>query len=234
MQLSDAEAIEEWTRAQARVVGMVEAASAEETARPVPACPDWSVRDLLAHVVGVAADVLADREDPEHSPRWTQAQIDRRAGTDVGGLLAEWRAATGPLREHMARHGVRPLNDITVHEQDLRGALGQPGARDTAALAWLRARFADRVADEVAEAGLTPLRLEGGSWSHGPEDAAVVVRASDFDLGRAVASRRSAEQLRAWTVRGDVEPYLPSFETLGPLPERPLTDGATSSPARPA
>ncbi|MCO7219295.1 maleylpyruvate isomerase family mycothiol-dependent enzyme [Klenkia sp. PcliD-1-E] len=227
MQLTDAEAIEEWTRAQARVVELVEGIPTADAARPVPACPAWSVRDLLAHVVGVSTDVLADREDDDHNPAWTQRHVDTRAGRDVPLLVAEWRANTAPLRAWMAEHGVRPLADVTIHEQDLRGALGVPGAHDTPAMVALRDRFADRVAEAAAEAGLPPLRLEGSSWQHGPADAAVVVRAGDFDLARAVQARRSADQLRSWTARGDVEPYLDCFATLGPLPERDLTDGAT-------
>lgn len=227
MELTDAEAIEEWTRAQARVIELVEGIPAADAARPVPACPDWSVRDLLAHVVGYSTDVLADREDDDHNPVWTQAQVDARAGRGVAPLVAEWRGNTEPLRAWMAEHGVRPLNDVVIHEQDLRGALGVPGAHDTAAMALMRDRFAGRVDDAVDRAGLPPLRLEGDSWAHGPEDAPVVVRASDVDLARAVQARRSADQLRSWTVRGDVGPYLECFATLGPLPERDLTDGAT-------
>jgi uncharacterized protein (TIGR03083 family) len=227
MELTDAEAIEEWTRAQARVVELVRGIDSHEAARPVPACPDWSVRDLLAHVVGYSTDVLADHEDDDHNPAWTQAQVDARAGRGVADLVAEWIGNTAPLQAWMAEHGVRPLNDVVIHEQDLRGALGVPGAHDTAALAALRDRFAGRVADAVADAGLPPLRLEGVGWAHGPEDAVVALRADGFDLARAVMARRSARQLRAWTVRGDVEPYLPCFATLGPLPERDLTDGAT-------
>ncbi|SDH10558.1 maleylpyruvate isomerase family mycothiol-dependent enzyme [Klenkia brasiliensis] len=227
MQLTDAEAIEEWTRAQARVVELVEGIPAADAARRVPACPDWSVHDLLAHVVGYSTDALADREDDDHGAAWTQAQVDARAGRGIAPLVAEWRGNTEPLRAWMAEHGVRPLNDVVIHEQDLRGALGVPGAHDTAALAVVRDRFAGRVADAAARAGLPPLRMEGGSWSHGPADAAVVVAASDFDLARSVQARRSADQLRSWTVRGDVGPYLDCFATLGPLPERALTDGAT-------
>src|SRR5438874_1252993 len=31
----------------------------EEAAAPVPACPQWSVHDVVAHVTGVCADILA-------------------------------------------------------------------------------------------------------------------------------------------------------------------------------
>ena len=53
---------------------------------------------------------------------------------------------------------------------------------------------------------------------------AVVVQASDFDLARALVTRRSAAQLRSWTVRGDVTPYLDAFAMLGPLPSADLTE----------
>ena len=61
------------------------------------------------------------------------------------------------------------------------------------------------------------------------EEAEVVLRASDFDLARALVTRRSANQLRSWTVRGDVTPYLDAFAMLGPLPSADL-DGVAASP----
>jgi hypothetical protein len=94
-------------------------------------------------------------------------------------------------------------------------------------MAALRDRFVGRFAPRLA--GLPPIALVGEQWSWcsagEPADAAVELRAGDFDLARALMTRRSADQLRAWTVRGDVEPYLDAFATLGPLPERDLTDG---------
>ncbi|SDP39979.1 TIGR03083 family protein [Klenkia soli] len=230
MELSDAAAIEEWTQAQARVIALVADLPAADVARRVPACPDWTVHDLVAHVVGVDADVLSGDEADDHNSGWTQAQVDARAGRGIGALIEEWHGLTEPLRAWMAEHGTRPMGDVVMHEQDLRGALGTPGAHDTPAMAQLRDRFAARVADAVAEAGLPPIALVGSTWRTGPEDAEVVLTASDFDLARAVQSRRSADQLRAWTTRGDVGRYLACFETLGPLPARPLSDGATSSP----
>ncbi|WP_423851466.1 maleylpyruvate isomerase N-terminal domain-containing protein, partial [Aeromicrobium sp.] len=39
-----------------RMTELMRQTSSEELARQVPACPDWSVQDLLAHVAGVAVD----------------------------------------------------------------------------------------------------------------------------------------------------------------------------------
>jgi hypothetical protein len=52
----------------------------------------------------------------------------------------------------------------------------------------------------------------------------VVVRAPDFELARALMARRSAAQLRSWTVTGDVAPYLAAFATLGTLPSSDLAE----------
>ena len=46
----------------------------------VPACPDWTVRDLFAHVASVANSWV--HHDLEHygSQPWAQAGVDRLAG----------------------------------------------------------------------------------------------------------------------------------------------------------
>lgn len=222
--------IAEWSRAQQRVIALVTGLTSERAATTVPACPDWTVRDLLSHMVGLGADVIAGDEPDDHNEEWTARQVDARRGRDVAALVAEWEVVAEPLRAWMAEHGTRPLGDVTIHEQDLRGALGEPGGRDTPAMAALRDRFVGRFAPRLD--GLAPIALVGEGWSWcsagDPADAAVEVRASDFDLARALMARRSAAQLRAWTVRGDVEPYLDAFATLGSLPDRDLTDGSAS------
>ncbi|WP_285659916.1 maleylpyruvate isomerase N-terminal domain-containing protein [Actinomycetospora sp. NBRC 106375] len=220
--------IAEWTRAQQRVIALVTDLTAERSATIVPACPDWTVRDLLSHMVGLGADVVAGNEPDDHNEAWTAAQVEARRGEDVAALVAEWGRIADPLRAWMAEHGTRPLGDVTIHEQDLRGALREPGGQDTPAMAAMRERFAGRLEARLDD-GLAPIALLGGSWtwcSAGEAaDAAVEVRASDFDLARALMARRSAAQLRRWTTRGDVGPYLDAFATLGELPSVDLTDG---------
>lgn len=184
------------------------------------------MRDLLAHMIGLNADVLAGDEPDDHNEAWTQRQVDRRANRPVVELLEEWAGLVEPMRRWMREHTSRPLADILIHEQDLRGALRVPGGRATPGLASLRDDFAGRFGAAVADE--PPILLDGGIWrwvSRGPaEDAATVVRADEFELTRAVMSRRSAAQLRWWTAKGDVEPYLAGFATLGDLPDRDLEE----------
>lgn len=217
--------IGEWAAAQQRVIALVEPLTPAQAAVRVPACPDWTARDLLSHVVGLGADVLAGDEPDDHHAGWTARQVAARRDRDVAALVAEWRELGGPLQEWMRAHGTRPLGDVVIHEQDLRGALRVPGGRDSDGVAVVRERFTGRFAARLAELDGPSVALVGERWSW--ESAAtpdVVVRAGDFDLARALVTRRSAAQLRSWTTRGDVEPLLPAFALLGPLPETDLTE----------
>jgi uncharacterized protein (TIGR03083 family) len=224
------DAIEEWTQAQQRVIELVSDLPPERAARKVPACPDWTVRDLLSHMVGLGADVVAGDEPDDHNAEWTSRQVETRRDRDVAALVAEWQAVAEPLRAWMRANTTRPLNDVVIHEQDLRGALKVPGAQDTPALAMQRERYTGRIAGRFTD--LPPIALvgdDGWAWvSRGSlDDAAVVLQAPTFDLTRALATRRSAAQLRSWTVRGDVGPYLDAFAMMGPLPTTDLTESAT-------
>jgi uncharacterized protein (TIGR03083 family) len=218
--------IDEWARAQARVIALVAPLTAEQAAVRVPACPDWTVRDLFSHMVGLGADVVAGDEPDDHNAGWTEKQVASRRDHDVAALVAEWEGLSAPLREWMRANNTRPLSDVIIHEQDLRGALRVPGGQDTDGLRAIRERFVGRFAGRVED--LPPIALVGDAWtwaSRGSvDDAEVVLRAPDFDLARALVTRRSAAQLRSWTVRGDVTPYLDAFAMLGALPTADLTE----------
>jgi hypothetical protein len=170
--------------------------------------------------------VAAGDEPDDHNETWTGHQVSSRKGRSAAELVAEWESVTEPLVAWMRVHGPRPLGDAIIHEQDLRGALGVSGARDTPGLAAIRDRFAGRFADAVT--GLPTITLTGPGWrwssAADPDQAQVEVRASDFDLARALVTRRSAAQLRSWTVRGDLTPHLAAFALLGDLPAVNLTE----------
>jgi uncharacterized protein (TIGR03083 family) len=218
--------IDEWTQAQARVIELVSTMPSEEAELRVPACPDWTVRDLFSHMVGLGVDVLAGDEPDDHNSGWTEAQVVKRRGHDIPTLVSEWQAVTAPLQDWMLTRGTRPLGDVIIHEQDLRGALGVPGGQDSGGVRAIRDRFLVRFGERVRE--LPPIALIGEGWqwvSNGvPGAAEVVVAASDFDIARALVTRRSERQLRGWTDRGDIGPYLQAFATLGPLPTADLAE----------
>ena len=190
-------------------------------ATPVPACPAWSVRDVLAHLTGVTTDALTGRLDGVGSDEWTRAQVESRRGCGVAGILAEWDANAGrfeALLDEIGGAAHQAVADIVTHEQDLRGALGRPGARTVAGLRIGLVYVATAFAAAAAERGLqvqahaTDVRLTVGSAQ---PDAAVT--GTSFELLRAMTGRRSVPQLRElrWT-RGDPDLLVPAF-TFGPF-----------------
>jgi uncharacterized protein (TIGR03083 family) len=114
----------------------------------VPACPEWTVRDLTAHVTAVAADTVEGRSPPVN-PHGTwaerQAVVDAHTASQVSSrqtmtmtqLLGEWTSylprvlailrGDEPLPPgSMPTHDWVVVSDIAAHNQDLRGALEVP------------------------------------------------------------------------------------------------------------
>ena len=82
--------VAEWSAARHRVSALVADLNPQQAGVAVPATPAWSVHDLLAHVIGLDADVLAGEEADDHNPGWTQKQVDARRERSITELLAEW------------------------------------------------------------------------------------------------------------------------------------------------
>jgi uncharacterized protein (TIGR03083 family) len=214
--------VAEWSAARLRVTELVTDLDDGAADAVVPATPDWRVRDLLAHMIGLDVDVVAGAEPDDHNAGWTQQHVDARRGRSVADLLAEWAGVAPHLEQWMRDHNPRPLGDVIIHEQDLRGALGVSGAQATAGLHAIRDQMITRFAPTVP--GALTLQGQRWSWSSAGDGSATVVAASDFDLARAIVSRRSAAQLRSWTTAGDIEPFLEAFAVLGPLPDTDLRE----------
>jgi uncharacterized protein (TIGR03083 family) len=121
-----------------------------EVDRTVPLTPEWRVRDVLAHVIGVAEDFLAsnfpDFSDPKGHPqqavareRWTEKQVQRRRPTPVPVLLEQWERMSQELQAALAaaddlRYPIASRTgatfDLACHLHDVRHAVGRPGDRD--------------------------------------------------------------------------------------------------------
>src|SRR2546422_1035454 len=86
-----------------RVTELLAAAPAEALDAPAPATPKWRVRGVLAHVVGVPADVLAGRLDGIATNPWTDAQVDVRRNSTPAEMLAEWAEKGPPFEDVLAR-----------------------------------------------------------------------------------------------------------------------------------
>ena len=98
------------------------------------------------------------------------------------------------MRSWMREHTSRPMNDVIIHEQDLRGAVSRPGARDTAGLAAVRDLMARRFADRVAAAKRAPVLLWSPPWlfATGEGEPGLELSAPDFDCSAGWGRCRTA------------------------------------------
>lgn len=168
-----------------RVTGLLTGLSPERSALLVPHTPAWTVKDALAHMVGVPEDFVSGNMEGVTSEAWTQAQVDRHRADSVDDLLAVWRTMDAQL-DAMVPNIPNPIVsqmvfDQVTHEQDIRHALGMPGDRESAAVV---------VADGFMRFTLSRQK-----------DPAVAALAgstvSGFDFVRCLGGRRSADQIAA-------------------------------------
>jgi uncharacterized protein (TIGR03083 family) len=183
-----------------RVTALVREAGAGALEADAPATPGWRARDVLAHLVGVAADVVEGRLDGVTTEPWTEAQVAARRERSIDDVLDEWEALEPRLFEIMgavpATVTGQMIFDAVTHEHDLRQAVGAPGARDSDAV-----RVAFDWSVEVRTSGKLPaavydVDLPGGSRVvTGAGTPLGTLRGTRFDIVRAISGRRTAAEL---------------------------------------
>lgn len=197
------------------LLGSVDAGACDALA---PATPEWRVRDVLAHMVGVNADILAGNLHGVATDPWTAAQVDTRRDTPVAAMLDEWNEISPAVEEIAPQFGAATgqwLFDACTHEHDIRQALGSPGARDSDAVVLSYEWATDRV-DDALRAGDRPglvFHTEAGAKAIGTGDPCTGVHAARFEIVRALTGRRSRAQVEAYGWDGD--PRTEVFELLG-------------------
>jgi hypothetical protein len=109
------------------------------------------------------------------------------------------------------------VSDLTVHEHDIRGALGAPGNRDSDGIAVAFEYYAHGLGTRLTQHGHPALRLIGDSDEKvaGDGEPGATMRATRFDLVRALCGRRSEAQVRAFDWTGDPTPYLGVMSAYG-------------------
>jgi uncharacterized protein (TIGR03083 family) len=179
---------------------------------PVPACPGWRVRDVLAHLVGNLEDGAAGRITGPPSPELTDEQVARHRDDDAADLLATWAVAAPLAEPSFTQNNAWPaFIDLITHEHDLRTALGRPGDRDHDDV-----RRAARLVGGPIDAGDgRSIAFDLGDGSPPPE-ASHVLTATPFEVLRVRLGRRSVEQVRALAWSADPTPVLDRLFVFGP------------------
>jgi uncharacterized protein (TIGR03083 family) len=197
-----------------RLTALVAALDEAELGAPVPACPGWTVADVIGHLAAIPEDALAGRLTGPPSEEETAAQVDRFRGRPMAQTLAGWTELAPRFEEVVATFKVRPaVIDVASHEQDIRGAVGRPGARDTEVIremsGWLLARLRPPVRLRVT--------VEDTQIQVGPDGAPVLgLTTTWYEAFRWRMGRRSRDQLAALDWSGDPAPVLDHLVIFGP------------------
>jgi uncharacterized protein (TIGR03083 family) len=169
---------------QTRVYQLASEMSTKDSLKIVPHCPQWRVKDVLGHMVGVPEDAISGAMNGVATPEWTQKQVDRHANHSIEELLSCWEEALKSFK-HVLPNIPQPglsqfVFDQVTHEQDIRHAIGNPGARDSKAM-------------KVAEAFIRDL----ASRSQNPSVQSLsTCEMSGFDFTRCMSGRRTRSQVQ--------------------------------------
>jgi uncharacterized protein (TIGR03083 family) len=197
-----------------RLLSLVSGLDAQGLATAVPACPGWSVRDVVAHLTAVGEDVLEGRLTGPPTDEQSAAQVARFAGRPLPEVLARWDDLVPRFTETIDAFEVWPaVLDVAAHEQDIRGALGAAGARDADVVRLGADRLLHWMQPPV------PLRVvtEDQTYELGPDGhAAIVLRTERFEAFRWRLGRRSRKQLSKLDWTGDPLPVLDHLVVFGP------------------
>lgn len=199
-----------YERERQALLALVGSLPDEDLHRIVPATPAWTVRDVVAHVVGIAADLNAGRFGTDAPDAWTARQVRSRAGRSVAELAREWDAEAPRFREGLALFGYEMgshfLGDLLQHTADVDHALGRPRRLDDDALVVALDFYLDSFHQSLLEAGIGSVvaQVDGDRWVLGAGEVVAQVAAGRFELFRALGGRRSAAQIRSLAWTGDV------------------------------
>ena len=176
---------------RARVIDLLRSTPESSANIMVPCTPEWTVRQLAAHLVGVPEDVLAGRMEGVTTDAWTQAQVDLYGHLTLSEL-ADLFEASAPKIDAIIHNFPQPIisqfvMDAVTHEQDMRSALGMPGGRDSKAVEVGVGFFLNLFEDNDP-----PLF-----------DALLNTRVSQWDVLRSLTGRRTVGQMNSLGLDGE-------------------------------
>ena len=208
----------------------------------VPASPDWDVKDVVAHVTAEVGDAVTDAfperldligalDDPAEAAvreAMTARHVASRRDRSITEVLAEWGGLLPDFLPMM--RGERPfpreipflnvilLNDLAIHAQDVRGALGTPGDRESAGVGSALGAYSAVLGMRLDRHGVPALRIRYGEKERiaGSGEPTATWEGERFEIFRALTGRRSGDQIRAMSWAGDPEPYVPLIPPFGP------------------
>jgi uncharacterized protein (TIGR03083 family) len=204
---------------RSRVAELARSLTDEQLATRIAACPEWTARQLVAHLVGVAADIVNGNTASGSQSAWTAAQVRARSDRSLDELFKEWDEVGPVVETGLADRSVSPVAvfDVITHEADLRETLGldRPPASDVDAV--VQAAGAG-VLERFDGPGTLVIRAGEHEWTGGKGEPHTVVTVEPYELLRGLFSRRSRRQMLAWRWEGDGDPdaVIENLPVFGP------------------
>ena len=204
-----------YERAHQRICGIVDPEVADVE---VPACPGWTVKDVVAHLAGFFTEYQSGGREA-FSADWGDREVKKREDRSLEDCITEWNELLkdpGDLFE--SRLAPVAVSDVLAHEQDIRSAINRPGAQDDENIVPAVEMGLSFVDQKAKAAELPALRVVTDEVDRkiGQGEPAVTLRTSTFDLFRALHGRRTLDQMRAMSWEGDPDPWMSVFFVFGP------------------
>ena len=206
-----------------RMVDLARSSDADALATTVPSCPDWSVLQLLTHCVSMPVAIGAGDMPGDDLQGWIDRVLAERDGRSLGQLVDEWESADPVIEAMVSGPGGVLLDDLMIHEHDLRGALGRPDHS-----AFEADVFVDRAlrsfvpALDTRDLGAIEIRHGSRSWRSHDADIGWIIEASPWEAVRVLASRRTADEIRDLGGSEDLDSYIALVDDHLPLPTASL------------
>ena len=192
---------------------------------PVEACPGWTVRDVIAHGLGVLTDLSAGKLDDASSDTWSAGHIERAGKRSLSDLTAEWHQRANTSPGVFQELGAVLVADLVTHEFDIKQALGNRQGRDLAVVRTVAVFYLNALDHAWRAYGVPALRIvtEDKPLDIGGDAPKAEVEMSWWEITRVVSGRRSPEQVRALTWTASPDPWLDVLFVFGPR-ETPLIE----------
>lgn len=227
----DCGALYEGLRVQ--LLALVGGLSEPQLATTVPATPAWSVQDVIAHLVGICADLNGGRFGATSGDEWTAAQVGSRRGRSLGDVATEWDAEAPRFEDGLRLFGYEMgshfVGDLVQHLADIHNALGRPPFSDDEAIMVALDFYLDSFHATLLDQGIgaVEVKTDRESLTLGAGAMIAAMGAPSYGLLRALGGRRSEAQVRALEWSGDVERVLPLVSRYG-LPAIDLVEPGIS------
>ena len=209
-----------YERTRLALLDLVQSLPDQHRQTTVSATPEWSVQDVVAHVIGIASSLNAGEFPTGDPDTWARAQVESRRGRSLEQLRAEWDAEAPDFEDGMRIFGYDAgshfLGDLLQHYADVRHALALGRICDDDALTASLDFYLDSFHQSLAGIGSVEVRAADDAWVLGAGPEVATVTADRFELLRALGGRRSEAQIRGFEWTGAVHVVAPLVSRYGP------------------